>query len=323
MATIKNSESDNRPTTRFGGFSSSLVSTIRSPIYAWRRARYRTNLRKKEKLSELPPVLIYQMGKVGSTTVELALKESDLKREIYHFHTLDPSIVSAHIDERRRFLDTDREWSLRRAWLSEYISEQTIENQTKRKWDVITLVRDPVSRNVGTFFQHLDVCNDSESSWSVRSIEYDFEIEFSREDLTPLVDLFFERCRHDNALIFFEREFERLFGLDVYAEPFPKNRGFNTYSSEKLRLLLLRLEDLNQSGPSAVGDFLGVASIGLSNKNGASQKQYAQLYDAFKKNAILPTAYLDKMYTSRMARHFYTDEELDAFRGRWSRVSGL
>ena len=153
--------------------------------------------------------------------------------------------------------------------MSEYVCEQMADGISQEKWDVISLVRDPVSRNVGTFFQHIDVCGSSVDSWTVRSFEYDFELTFSKTDPSALADLFFQHCRHDNALVFFDREFESLFGLDVYGDPFPTKSGYDTYSSQQLNLLLLRLEDLDRCGPGALGDFLTIPPVELVHRNEA------------------------------------------------------
>ena len=52
--------------------------------------------------------------------------------------------------------------------------------------------------------------------------------------------------------------------------------------------------------------------------NTAEDKSYADLYKAFRRELRLPDAYLDRVYGSRSAHHFYSPAELVAFRRKWS-----
>lgn len=49
----------------------------------------------------------------------------------------------------------------------------------------------------------------------------------------------------------------------------------------------------------------------------SSQKPYAQAYKALKQNIRFDDDFLDMMYNSKYAQHFYTAEELEQFRARW------
>ena len=109
-----------------------------------------------------------------------------------------------------------------------------------------------------------------------------------------------------------------LFGVDGYDQPFAPARGYAVYHSDTADVLLLKLEMLNQAAPAAVRDFLGLSAFELVESNTADDKSYADLYKAFRRQLRLPDAYLDRVYGSRFARHFYSPAELDAFRRKWS-----
>ena len=51
--------------------------------------------------------------------------------------------------------------------------------------------------------------------------------------------------------------------------------------------------------------------------NVGEEKPYRKLYELFKK-LPLPASYLDKEYSSRYARYFYTEDEIAAFRKHWA-----
>jgi hypothetical protein len=54
-------------------------------------------------------------------------------------------------------------------------------------------------------------------------------------------------------------------------------------------------------------------------KNTGEGKQYGEIYRSFLHAVQLPKSYVNSMYSSRYARHFYTPEEIDAFRTRHMR----
>ena len=55
--------------------------------------------------------------------------------------------------------------------------------------------------------------------------------------------------------------------------------------------------------------------------NVGSAKVYAPLYKEFKNSIVLPESYVDRMYTSKYMRHFYSEEEIARFREKWH-ISG-
>jgi hypothetical protein len=282
------------------------------------RVWYRYGLERDERRHAGRPVIVYQMGKVGSTTVRQSLAASHIGRKVYHTHTLHPELNESIEQQRKEYPPEHRTAALQRVWRNQYLYERVAAGASSEPWKVITLVREPVARNIGTFFQHVEVLDEDEAAWHVRALSYEFELTVPKGDLEPLARMFFERCRHDQALNFFDREFKGLWGIDVFAEPFPKEQGFQTYGNGRMDVLLLRLEDLNRCGAQALGDFLKRPPVPIVSKNVGGDKPYAELYSLFKKRIELPGWYLDKMYGSRLATHFYTPAELERFRERWS-----
>ena len=85
-------------------------------------------------------------------------------------------------------------------------------------------------------------------------------------------------------------------------------------------MLLLKLEQMNECAAEAMRDFLGLENFVLRESNTADDKEYADLYAAFRREITLPTEYLDRMYSSRLAQRFYAADEIAAFRRKWSVV---
>jgi hypothetical protein len=107
-------------------------------------------------------------------------------------------------------------------------------------------------------------------------------------------------------------------GIDVYATPFPRDKGYAIYHSEKADLLFIRLRDLNHCASQAIGEFLNLDSFELVNANLGEDKAYVDVYRAFKSQITFPESYLDRIYLSSFVKHFYSETERRELRARWT-----
>jgi hypothetical protein len=263
------------------------------------------------------PIINYQMGKVGSSTIQTSLESLGLDRPVYHVHFLNPLRVREIERQRRKYFRTEKQGALRRPWLSEFLYGQI--QKKDRHWMLITLVREPIARNISTFFENLEVTKQANAArYAVRSDYYGFDIEVDLENLNPLIALFFDRLVHERPLRYFDDEIRTVYGIDVFESVFPRDKGFRIYQSDNADLLLIRLENLDVCANSAFKAFLGIEDLSLVKTNVASNKVYAPLYRAFKRSIRLPQDYVDRMYDSTYSRHFYSEEEIHQFRQRWT-----
>ena len=288
----------------------------RNPVLA--RIYYHYTLRRESREYEKPPLLIYQMGKVGSKTIQRSLRTIKLDRPVFHVHFLTPDRVKRTEKERRKYLGTDRMGLLRHVWQYQYLLKRLGSRSNGKKWKIITLTREPIGRNIATFFENLSVeALDDGHRYRIQSDYYGFEGTFTLENIDQLKHLFFERLYHDRPLVFFDEELKGMFGIDVFACEFPTSKGYKIYEGERADVLLIRLESLNDCATDAFREFLGIEDFTLVNANVASAKVYAPLYRKFKKTAVLPEDYVERMYTSKYTQHFYSQEEIARFRARW------
>jgi hypothetical protein len=268
-----------------------------------------------------PPVIIYQMGKVGSKSVKKTLDSLDLDMPIYHSHLLTKERIAETEKKRQKFFRTSRESYLKRPWLNQFLRMQIDKGLNDKKWKIITLTRDPVARNLSTFFENLEVrSTNGNDKFEVESDYYDIHgLTVNSDDVQVLMELFYERVKHDSPLEFFDRELKEVFRVDVYKNEFPKSKGYQIYQNELADVLLIRLEDLGSCAPKAFKEFLGIENFFLKKENIGAKKNYAELYKKFRETIHLPESYLDKFYKSKFMKHFYTDKEILCFRERWIR----
>ena len=261
------------------------------------------------------PIIVHQMGKVGSRTVLLSLtktfEELGIEVPVYHTHALagfEMGRQKAAEEQGQR----NPESRLAALAHGERI-RKLIDDNPVQHWNLITLVRDPVARNVATFFQNL---SEYAPDWHER---YAAGMLSTQE----VQALFLQAApAYDVLDLWFDSQMKAIpaFGIDVYASPFSRELGYKIYPGDaQASLLLIRLENLKECAKSAMQEFLGLENFTLQNTNLADEKDYAVLYQAFKE-LPLPLEYVESIYKTQFARHFYSEAELTAFTNRWTQA---
>jgi len=243
------------------------------------------------------PVIVYQMGKVGSTSLTHSLDQHGVW-PVHQVHRLDPS----HLEEIKRHR-TDRGLDntfpdVHKRGLQVY--REIVEPRQSAK--LISLVRNPVDRNVSAFFYNF----------------VDVEEQYEDCSASELIPPFLEAYSHDVPLTWFQREPEVTLGIDVYDTPFPHGRGYIKLQNGPFELLVLRTELPDNKKAEAVQRFLGLTEFQIQRRNTGQNKEYAETYDSFKQRITLPDSYLDRMLQSQYAQHFYSAEEIERTYDRWS-----
>ena len=96
------------------------------------------------------PVLVYQMGKVASSSVYLSL-EKTTDFDVFHVHRLNPENIAKVREEHVQRGDSppNEKKGL-------YLYENLIRTR-KTHTKIISLVREPIARNISAFFQNLQL----------------------------------------------------------------------------------------------------------------------------------------------------------------------
>lgn len=250
--------------------------------------------------------LVHTMAKVGSKTIVSSIEAAAPKAYLQITHTLAP----ASLQRAEQAVDQFGHWE--QLDKSRAISRLVRQNDSGINWNVISPVRDPVARDISFFFESIPILHPS----LVDCME-----------ANRLIDVFL-RCLSDDTLgnlvphpvCWFDEEMLPTFGIDVFSKPFDFATGFSTYHCQNARLVVIRLEDFDKSLTEALSLLLSRPSIEIKNANRASQKKRKRVYDfygEFRRNLVLPSAYIDRLYTSKFCTHFYRPDEIDEFRRQW------
>jgi Putative capsular polysaccharide synthesis protein len=253
------------------------------------------------------PVVVFSMGKTGSTAIARAVQAATGGRVFQVFRLESERLAQAE----QRYL-AGRTGSpatgavpfpgALHLWESEYLLRHP--PTAAAPWTVITTVREPIAQAVSAFF-HGSVR---------RGLPADATID---QLAAELLDERWERA----PVRWFDREFAPALGIDVFDRPFDPALGHGVIETAAARVLLLRQENLD-AAPAALARFLGAsAPVPVPVRNQATTKEYGEQYAEFLRSVRLPDPVLGEVYGSRYAQHFYADSELTGFRRRWR--SGL
>lgn len=234
------------------------------------------------RLRRATPVFVYQMGKVGSGSVRDFLLEQ-YERAVLHAH---------------EFTEDHKKPRIRR--LYEWVETKS------RTLNVISLTREPISRNVSAFFKNLE---------KFMGVSYTSS-GFSIGDMKSIL---LSDYWHNIPLKWFDRNILANFSIDFFATPF-RESGTCLYHNDNVRLLVLQSELPDSRKVEAIADFLGLDSFELRNVNVGTEKDYVKAYRAFQQGVSFPDEYITLMCETKYFTHFYSDEVVEATRRKWAKT---
>ncbi len=231
--------------------------------------------------------IVYSDGHAGTTSLHSALLEQEF-RPAFHLHMLCPENIKTVPHYPRN--------------VPLIYYKALVEK--KRPMKIISMVRNPIDRNVSAFFRALGQSGLYSQKMRVREAVEEFTEYY--EDYEP----------RD----WFSTELEPALGIDVYSQPFPIEKGYIHISKDNIDLLILRLELDNSIRESILCDFLPAGSFSWNHMlNSAKSSIYFPLYKKFREQAVLPEDLLEKFISIRYAGHFYTEKELNESVKLWTR----
>lgn len=164
----------------------------------------------------------------------------------------------------------------RHEYWHQYSVKHVIEHGGIENYKIITIVRDPIGRNLSMFRQ------------------------FTRE---PMEDFAYYPY-HRLGIEHIPSEIERMWEIEV-------NEWFPPYTIYDDRLLVLRFENID-AYPKAIKEFTGYeGEMPALPWHGPNVRP-------LKKRAWFPKPYVDGILKSWMVRTFYTKDEIERMRAKWT-----
>lgn len=224
------------------------------------------------------------MGKVGSDSIASSLG----KGSVEHFHTLygmNPNDRSLSNDGVMRLIKKNIFYTIKR-WL--------IKRETKVK--IITLVRDPLERDISMFFQDINAFISKK-----RSFDYDSYVKFNSGGIEVLVDLFDELYDFKYGQEWFEKELFRFTGINIYNKPLVN--GHSLYSNGKYEVLCIDMNSIN-SLEDVISKFCQ-RKVKIVSRNRSTEKWYQPIYTLFKDRVLEDRERFQKKYHDSKFNKWY------------------
>ena len=183
---------------------------------------------------------------------------------------------------------------------------------------IITGVRDPVARELSQLFMKLSL--DTRYRRFPGGMDEIIKKMKSINWYTGRVVFEYQPNPYGQSFGWFDTELKDHFGLDIFAEPFDREKGFGIYKKNNIEVFVYKLEKLN-SLEGELQKFLDRDDFKLVSANIAAEKDIADVYRGVQDNLKESDAYLDFCYKDNdRIRYFYTDEEIDAFDKKWRKL---
>lgn len=245
-------------------------------------------------------VLIYQPGKVASSTITRTLQQCP-QLSVWQIHTLIPEVINQLVRSQQAAGMKPVKCLLQ----GEVIREELLIRQ-RASFRVITLVREPIERNVSAYFERFSEFFPGRTPDQV--------------PLDLLDQAFLERFDHRAIVDWNDQDLYQALGVDVYTVPFHKENGYSIVPHADYDTLVMRTTLDDQRKISAISLFLNMEDTPrLVTANQAEQKVYRDEYRAFRKRIKLHQDLCAELLGSRYARHFFTDAERYQAMQRWAK----
>jgi len=233
----------------------------------------------KRSLKKATPVIVYQMGKVGSSSIYDSLRKQ-YKGVVLHRHELEKS-----------------------DWQGQMLIELAMKQHKPLK--IISLTREPVGRNISAFFQNFELITGIKPENSTYSTAELQNIFLS----SPVMD-------HTVPLKWFDDNILKHFGINIYSTPFPE-KGWKIFRNGNTEVLVIKSEISDEVKTKVLSEFTGLNEFNLYAANVGESKDYGNMYSLFRKEMKLPASYIDMFYTSPFIKYFYSENELQEARKKW------
>jgi len=241
----------------------------------------------------MPTAVLYTMGKVGSTALEEALRAAGLTT--YKVHSLRPASL---VHQVKGFVDRGQlpppHMSIAMAYRDQFLRDRDL-------YRFLTGVRDPLARTLSAFFQTLQYRSDGLGPDS---------------DPAQLFETYLAETNQIYGLGgWFDHEFRDQLGIEILDQPFDPARRIGPLPDG--RGLVFRADCADDVLQSEIGEMFG-RPVAIGHRNVGSKKGYAQAYGAVLAQARFPADLIERVYSSRFVRHFWSEDEAAALAAGWA-----
>lgn len=255
-------------------------------------------------------IVVYTMGKVGSTALGRALGGLDNFRYATY---LSKRAILHRVEQIHD--PTLRDWG--DLWWDVWgeperlhaALEVVVARQTGTRLKLISGFREPIGHALSEIFQSLE--------HHFQHWEYEFIID-PEKFFSQIVHLVEKSLRRN---CWFQSEFRDFTGFDIFSIPYDEHCGVCLAHFDEIDVLAYRSDHIDRKNfADKLSHFLGSEFKCLPNVNIGEEKHTGILYSLFKSTPLLAHDVIKDAYDSPVFRHFYSITEGEALVKKWSRT---
>jgi len=241
-----------------------------------------------------------------------SLKKARLSNPIYQLHYLSDSGLERV--EKWEIEKTPEKKATQTTVFSKLVRKKIDKYKHKVKWKIITLTRDPIARAFSSIFQAIETKKYRELVDDNGQLRVDEILKYLQGEINGFIN-----SSNDNACWWFDEEIKSVFDIDVCRYQFNHEEGYNIIRNNKIDILIVRLEDLDNCYNEAISKFLNIKQHeGIHDSNIRKNKLYSDDYSLIKEKIIIPIELCNKLYSSAYMKHFYSNSERENLIIKWS-----
>lgn len=238
-------------------------------------------------------IVIYTFGKSGSSSIYYTLMNKFPFKKIFHLHFLSDYWI------KDIFPGTPHERNIHKA--AAYFNY--INKKQNKKIKYISLVREPVGRDISGFFQNYRLTGEKFDKNNLESI---------RKTISSK--------GHELATTWFDTDFLNYTGFDIFNVAFDKKTGYQIYKIDSnTELLIILTHRLTEVFESAISDYLNLEIPELINFNKSSEKKDGLLINDLKSYYYEDESKISEVYSSKFIKHFFNKKEIDEYKNKWTK----
>lgn len=241
------------------------------------------------------PVLVHQMGKVGSTSLCQTLRSMGGLPPVVQTHFLtEKGIARAYATFKN--WDSPPPSHLR---ISKMISPFFLQKYptSNLMWYVATMVRDPIARQISDIYQNPEIVGQTARGIPDPQVVLSYLSNYFQNFDEPT----------DYVCHWFDTEFVQLLDIQVYERNFSE-KHYDIFKKKNVRALVFRLEDFSDIGHRALEKWLGrPVNFRAQQLNTSRERDSFNSYQSVKENLKIKRSDLEKVYSTKFSRYFYGD----------------
>ena len=251
----------------------------------------------KRKVVSKEIILVYTLGKVGSSTVAKTIKEVSPDAIVFQPHFLSNHYLTKILPKSNHY-----EFNIK---VARQVNN-TLKIYSNNKIKIITLVREPIERDISNVFQNPEDFIGNNSLLNMTSKE--------------LVNIYKSKENYDYTLNWFDNEFKQYTKIDLFKKNIDNTKKYFMFYEKEFDILLIKLEYLNDVGPKVLSEFLNINIERMANANEGNTKQSYELQKSFKKEYVPSKEILHEVFSSKYMQFFYSENEIISFRRKYGHL---